>query len=308
MPPPQVRLPIIEPIVENHDKEATVWTTPTTVPNQVDAPVPPLVPRAPYPQRLVVWAKKNNFQEILEVFKGVHINIPFLTAIQQIPAYAKFLKDLCTTKRRTIIPRDVFLAQEMTDYLKNTHIPKYADPRSPTISCTIGENFTVNALLDLGASVNLLPLYIYEKLGLTDLKPSHVRLQLADRSIVLPRGIIEDVLIKVTDFYYPVDFLILDTLQTSDNTIPIILGRPFLATTNANINCRNGSMTLSFGNLTAEVNVFKLMKQIPDEPDLDEICVIEEMIDEVFEDMTAPEPYNTIVTLRVNDDIFRTGC
>lgn len=162
----------------------------------------------------------------------------------------------------------------------------------------------MNALLDLGASVNLFPLYIYEKLCLTDLKPSRVHLQLADRSIMLPRGIIEDVLIKVTDFYYPVDFLILDTLQTSNNKIPIILGRPFLATANANINCRNDFMTLSFRNLTAEVNVFKLMKQGPDESDLDKICAIDEMVEEVFEDTHMPDPYNTFITLIVDDDSF----
>lgn len=108
----------------------------------------------------------------------------------------------------------------------------------------------------------------------------------------------------MTDFYYPVDFLIIDTLQTTDNTISIILGRPFLATTNANINYRNDTMTLSFGNLTAEVNVFKLMKQPIGEADVDEICMIDEMVEEVFEDTNIPDLYNTIITLVMNDDTF----
>jgi hypothetical protein len=75
----------------------------------------------------------------------------------------------------------------------------------------IGDNKVERALLDLGASVNLLPYSVYVQLGLGELKPTSVTLQLADRSVKVPRGIIEDVLIKVDKFYYPVDFIVLDT-------------------------------------------------------------------------------------------------
>ena len=119
---------------------------------------------------------------------------------------------------------------------------KYKDPSSPTISCTIGDNVFDRALLDLGASVNLLPYSIYMELGLGSLKATHVTLQLTDRSIKIPRGIIEDVLIKVDKFYFPVDFIVLDTQPVTNlrDQILIILGKPFLATANALINCRNG--------------------------------------------------------------------
>ena len=100
------------------------------------------------------------------------------------------------------------------------------------------------ALLDLGASVNLLPYSVYKQLGLGELKPTAITLSLADRSVKIPRGVIEAVLVQVDNFYYPVDFIVLDTdpIVKEANLVPIILGRPFLANSNAIINCRNGLM------------------------------------------------------------------
>jgi hypothetical protein len=127
----------------------------------------------------------------------------------------------------------------------------------------IGDNKVERALLDLGASVNLLPYSVYVQLGLGELKPTSVTLQLADISVKVPRGIIEDVLIKVDKFYYPVDFIVLDTepVMNVEIQIPVILGRPFLATANALINCRTGVMKLSFGNMTVELNIFDISRQ-----------------------------------------------
>jgi hypothetical protein len=88
---------------------------------------------------------------------------------------------------------------------------KHKDPGCPTISCMIGVSHIEKALLNLGASVNLLPYSVYIQLGLGELKPTSMTLQLADRSVKVPRGIIEDVLIKVDKFYFPVDFIVLDT-------------------------------------------------------------------------------------------------
>ena len=132
----------------------------------------------------------------------------------------------------------------------------------PTISCIIG-NFSIEqALLDLGASVNLLPYSVYKQLGLGELKPTSITLQLADRLVKIPRGMVEDVLVQVDKFYFPVDFIVLDTepVVHSNSQIPVILGRPFLATSNAHINCRNGLMQLSFGNMTLELNILNICK------------------------------------------------
>ena len=108
--------------------------------------------------------------------------------------------------------------------------------------------------------MNLMPHSVYKQLGLGELKPTNITLSLADRSVKIPKGIVEDVLVKIDKFYYPVDFVVLDTepMASEPNHVPIILGRPFLATANAIINCRNGVMQLTFGNMTLELNIFHL--------------------------------------------------
>ena len=140
------------------------------------------------------------------------------------------------------------------------------------------------ALLDLGDSVNLLPYSIYKQLGLGELKATTITLSLVDCSINVHRGVVEDVLVQVEKFYYPVDFVVLDakSLKNGVNYIPIILRRPFLATTNALINCRNGLMQLSFGNMTVEMKVFNLCKQLKDHDDVEdeEACLIEALVQE----------------------------
>ncbi|RVW86773.1 hypothetical protein CK203_042761 [Vitis vinifera] len=100
-------------------------------------------------------------------------------------------------------------------------------------------------------------------IGIGELKPISITLSLADRSVKIPRGMIEDVLVQVNKFYYPVDFVVLDMdpVVKGTNYVPIILGRPFLATSNAIINCRNGVMQLTFVNMTLELNIFHLYKK-----------------------------------------------
>jgi hypothetical protein len=216
--------------------------------------------KAPYPERLRVPKKNAQFTKILEVFKQVQINIPFLDAIQQVLAYAKFLKDLVTIKRKTNVLKKAYLTEQVSSILQCKLPIKYKDPGCPTITCMIGMSKINRALLDLGASVNLLPYSMYLKLGLGELKPTTVTLQLADRSMKRPRGIIDDVLIKIDKFYFPVDFIVIDTELVHDavNQIPMILGRPFLATANSLINCRTGVMKISFGNMTVELNIFNI--------------------------------------------------
>ena len=132
--------------------------------------------------------------------------------------------------------------------------------RVPTISVKIGGTCIDKSLLDLGANDNLLPYSVYKKLGLGELKPTNITLSLADRSVKIPKGIVGDVLVKVDKFYYPVDFVVLDMEPVAEGTnqVPIILRRPFLDTSNAIINCRNGAMQLTFGNMTLELNIFLL--------------------------------------------------
>ncbi|RVW18672.1 Retrovirus-related Pol polyprotein from transposon 17.6 [Vitis vinifera] len=213
----------------------------------------------PFPQVLHGKKEIKNSSEILEVLRQVKVNIPLLDMIKQVPTYAKFLKDLCTVKRGLQVTKNAFLTEQVSAIIQT--------------------------LLDLGASVNLLPYSVYKQLGLGGLKPTTMTLSLADRSVKIPRGVIEDVLIQVDKFYYPVDFVVLDTDSSvkEENYVPIILGRPFLATSNAIVNCRNGVMQLTFGNMTLEVNIFHLCKRhlYPEEEEgFEEVCLINTLVEE----------------------------
>ncbi|RVW62024.1 Retrovirus-related Pol polyprotein from transposon 412 [Vitis vinifera] len=162
---------------------------------------------------------------------------------------------------------------------------KYKDPGCPTISIMIGRKVVAKALLDLGASVNFLPYSVYKQLGLGELMPTSITLSLVDRSVKIPRGIIKDVLVQVDNFYYPVDSVVLDThpIVKETNYVPIILGRPFLATSNAIINCRNGLMQLTFGNMTLELNIFYMSKKLitpKKEENPEEVCIIDTLVEE----------------------------
>ena len=233
-----------------------------------------------FPQALRGKKKIPNQAKIWEVLRKVKVNIPLLDMIKQVPTYAKFLKGLCTVKKGLGIEKKAFLTEQVSAIIQSKTPVKYKDPGSPTISVNIGGTCIDKALLDLGASVNLLPYSVYKQLGLGELKPTNITLSLADRSVKIPKGVVEDVLVKVDKFYYPVDFVVLDTepIASGPNHVPIILGRPFLATANAIINCRNGVMQLTFGNMTLELNVFHLShKHKPVEGDKegsDEVCSI----------------------------------
>jgi hypothetical protein len=144
--------------------------------------------------------------------------------------------------------------------------------------------------------VNLLPFSVYLQLGLGELKPTSVTLQLANRSIRKPRGVVEDVLVKVENFYYPVDFIILDiepTLHSSAN-ISIILGKPFLATANALINCRNGRMKITFGSMTAELNIFNVNPQQLVDEECEYVNFIEAAPQKEFDNHCYPDPFATL--------------
>jgi hypothetical protein len=237
--------------------------------------------------------KFNHNSEIFETFKQVRINIPLLDDIKQVPSYAKFLKDLCTVKRKLNVKKKAFLAEQVSVILQNNNTLKYKDLGCPTISCFIGEHKIETALLDLGASVNLLPYSVFQSLNLGELKPTSVTLLLADRSVKIPRGIVEDMLVQVDKFIYPMDFIVLDTQPIEAcNSFPVILGRLFLATSNALINCRNGLMKLSFENMTLEMNIFNICKQPGDDNDLQEVDIIEEIVYDQLESTLSKIEFN----------------
>jgi hypothetical protein len=238
----------------------------------------------PFPQALKTSRKLDSSPEILENLRQVRINLPLLHVIKQVPSYAKILKDLFTMKRKQNVKKTTFLTEQVSALIQYKIPLKYKDPDCPMISCIIGDHDIEQTLLDLGASVNLMPYLVYLQLGLGELKPTMVVLKLADWSVKTPKGVVEDVLVQIDKFYYPIDFLILEieSIVHTNSKIPIILGRPFLATTNALINCRNGLMKLSFGHMTLEVNIFNIGKQIFKDEDCEVVNWIDAVVQEQF--------------------------
>jgi len=159
----------------------------------------------------------------------------------------------------TGVPKKAFLTFGANSIISQI-VVKYNDLGCPTVSIVIGDQLIHKTLLDLGASVNFIPFTVYQRLELGELKPTKIAIQLADRLTRVPRGIVDDVLITVGEFIYPMDFVVIDTEKVSNlaSQVPMILGRPFQAAANALINCRNGIMRLSFGNMNVELNIFNM--------------------------------------------------
>ena len=251
---------------------------------EVKTSVPP-----PFPHALRKKKNSVNQTEMLEVLRQVKVNIPLLDMIKQVTTYAKFLKDLCTTKRGFNVNKKAFLTEQVSAIIECKNPVKYKDPGCPTISVNIGGISVEKSLLDFGDSVNLLPYSMYKHLGLGELQPTSITLSLADRSIKIPKGTIEDVLIQVDRFYYLVDFVVLDTelVAVGANHVPIILGRPFLATS-------NGVMQLTFGNMTLELNIFHLSKRHmhSEEDDFEE----DYMINAIHEEQANEQQVQDVLT------------
>ncbi|KAI3451369.1 hypothetical protein Pfo_008034 [Paulownia fortunei] len=197
----------------------------------------------PFPQRFQNKKIDSQFAKFLKLFKKIHINIPFADALEQMPNYAKFMKDVMSRKRRLVEFETVNRTKECSAILQKKLPQKLKDPGSFTIPCTIGGSFFDKALCDLGASINLMPLSVFRKLGIGEVKPSTITLQLVDRSLTYLREVVEDVFIKVDKFIFPADFVVLD--MEEDQEILLILGRPFLAVGRALIDVQHSELTLN---------------------------------------------------------------
>ncbi|XP_038889260.1 uncharacterized protein LOC120079161 [Benincasa hispida] len=196
----------------------------------------------PFLSRLRKKDDSKQFQRFLDVLRQLQINIPLIEALEQMPSYVKFLKDILANKRKIGKNEMVALTYECSALFQNNIPTKMKDPGSFTLACSIGGKEVENSLCDLGASINLMPLSIFKKLNIGNTRPTTNTLQLADRSITHPEGKIEDVLVQVDKFIFPTDFIILD--YEADVGVPIILGHSFLATRRALIDVQKGELTI----------------------------------------------------------------
>jgi hypothetical protein len=162
--------------------------------------------------------------------------------------------------------------------------PKLKDPGSFTIPCRISDKLFDCALLDLGAGINLLPYEVYEKLSLGELQPTSITLQLADRNIKQPRGILENVLVKVDKFIVLVDFVVLDMEEAPmPSSLPIILGRSFMSTVDTNICVKKGIISMEVNGKKVEFKVFDAIKLPQDTHECFNIGVVQSTTKEILQ-------------------------
>ncbi|XP_074298469.1 uncharacterized protein LOC141629350 [Silene latifolia] len=190
--------------------------------------VRPYVQPIPFPQR---WAKEKleqNYWEFLEIMKGRHITIPLIDVIKEIPTYGKFMKELISIKKSLDSSNTLKLYKECSVSLSNKVPQTFEDPRSFSIPCAIGTVQIKGGLCDLGASISLMPLKIFKKLEDVELSTTRVSLQLANRLVRYPIGLMDDVPLNVGKLVIQCDFYVMDIPK--DINITIILGCPCLAT------------------------------------------------------------------------------
>lgn len=227
-----------------------------------------------FSQRLKKKVDDIKFSKFMAMLKQLTINDPLEEALEQMPGYAKLMKDLMT-KKRTVSYESKDNLHHCSTISTRSLVQKKADPGTFTIICTIGSLNFAKALSDLWASLNLMPLAMYKKLGMEDPTPINMWLVMANRYVKQMVGILHDVLVRVADFILSTDFVILDC--EVDFERPIILGRPFLATGRVVVDMDLNELKFRFNDKEASFKMHSSMNQQK------EICVFS-IMDVFYED------------------------
>ena len=238
--------------------------------------------------------KERHLARFLDISKKLEITMPFGEALQQMPLYAKFLKDMLTRKNKYAHSDNIIVEGNCSAVIQRILPPKHKDPDSVPIPCSIGEVFVGKALIDLGASINLMPLSMCRRLGELEIMPTRMTLQLADRSITRPYGVIEDVLIQVKHLTFPADFVVIDIEE--DAEIPLILGCQFMSTTSCVVDMGKGKLELSVDDQNVTFDLFDSMKHPSDHKAYFKMDKVEQEIDMVAKAMVMQTPLEKVLT------------
>ncbi|GJS08965.1 reverse transcriptase domain-containing protein [Tanacetum coccineum] len=180
--------------------------------------------------------------KFMEMFRNLHFELSFADALLHMPKFAPMFRKLLNNKDKIIDLIKTPVNENCSAVILKKFPEKLGDPGRFLIPCDFPKMDECLALADLGASINLMPLSVWEKLNLPDLTKTRMILELADRTISTPTGIAEDVFVKVGTFFFPADFVVVDYI--ADPRVPLILGRPFLRTARALIDVHGEQMTL----------------------------------------------------------------
>ncbi|GJZ94567.1 reverse transcriptase domain-containing protein [Tanacetum coccineum] len=185
-------------------------------------------------------------EKIFQIFQDLHFDISFVDTLLLMPRFAPTIKSLLMNKEKLLELAKIPLNENCSAMLLKKLPEMIGDPDKFLIPCNFPGMDVCHALADLGASINLMPLSIWKKLSLPELTPTRMTLELADRSITRPKGVVEDIFVKVRNFHFPTDFVIVDF--KADPRVPLIFGRSFLRTSRALIDVYEGEHVLREGN------------------------------------------------------------
>nr|GEV55343.1 reverse transcriptase domain-containing protein [Tanacetum cinerariifolium] len=236
--------PVVAPIIE-----PVVAPIIEPIASPVSAPKPNQRPSIPYPSRLhdqKLRDKANDKREkFFQIFKDLNFNISFANALILMLKFGPSIKSLLTNKNKLYELARTSLNEHCSAVLLKKLPEKLRDPDKFLIPYDFLGMAECLALADLGASINLMPLSVWNKLSLPELTPTLMTLELAERSISRPIGVAEDVYVKVGKFYFSVAFVVVDF--NADPRVPLIHGRSFLKTGRALIDVFKGELTLRVG-------------------------------------------------------------
>ena len=276
----------------------------------------PYKPRVPYPAHLNKELYDKQFAAFMKVLNNVHVDMPFVKVVKEMPHYAKFMKDLVTNKRK--LPELLALAEEETAELNEEvdvaasyneidfgTLPRKRRDTGPfTLPCKIGNTQVSNGLADTGASINVMSYSLANSLGLIDFKPTRMNIKLADKSATVPRGILEDVQLTVGKYTFLTDFVVID----AHSNMSLILGRPFLNTAKAIIDISNGTITLRVG---LESATFRLSSAGTRQMADDDLCSFDETVTSlstaIFTNLVGNDPLEKSIVSGMQDNSAGTG-
>nr|GEW12562.1 reverse transcriptase domain-containing protein [Tanacetum cinerariifolium] len=214
----------------------------------VSAPKPSQKPPIPYPSRFQdqkLQDKTNDQKEkFFKIFQDLNFNISFADALILMPKFGPSIKSLLTNKDKLFVLARTQLNEHCSAVFLKKFPKKLGDPGKFLIPCDFPEMNECLALADLDASINLMPLSVWNKISLSELIPTLMTLKLADRSISRPIGVTKDVYVKVGKFYFSADFVVVDF--DADPRVPLILRRSFLKTGRALIDVFEEELTLQY--------------------------------------------------------------
>ncbi|GJU76833.1 reverse transcriptase domain-containing protein [Tanacetum coccineum] len=283
---------------ETTDKEQSNFQGSTAqIPSPVNPiPIPePDVPKSlpkpniPYPSRRNDQKSRdkasNQMEKIFQIFQDLRFDISFADALLLMPRFAPTIKSLLMNKDKLLELAKIPLNENCSAMLLKKLPEKLGDPGKFLIPCNFPGMDVCHALADLGASINLMPLSIWKKLSLPELTPTRMTLELADRSITRPKGVAEDVFVKVGKFHFPTDFVVVDF--EADPRVPLILGRSFLRTGRALIDVYGEEITLRVDNeaVTFNLNQTTRYSSTYDDTSINRIDVIDVACEEFSQEV-----------------------